>query len=924
MNRLIKMTLAMVVLLCIGGSSVMANDSGSIRVNYGKTDSQLSKYTKKELSTYLKKLFNDSIDSGNGSDADIIVGTPESNQLVGNAVEDGTLLLPDGKNSDQGYTVKTIGDSIYVTGRTEIGVLYGMYELLNQYGAYFQISGDRLPDKCGFTMKKLDIRVSPVFKYRGVLPWDNFSCGMSGYNLEDYQQLVDHLTRMKFNMLQFHFYPGMAFFTETVNGQTSNPAYIGMPVDVFKTKGAIGEKAFKGLDLYAPKPYTDNIGNPRKQAEAVQAMMRQVIDHAHTRGWKTCLGFELMHMPGSGKPTYTNKPSENSGGANTLNPLDPNNVDGNVQRYRSLVNIYPNSDFYWMWQNEAQGFLGRNVGKEPGAKEFREKYDYWNGDDTAFGPRNCAGDMDYAYMFLQVANKLTSAERSKLATGGWSVEHLFPGIDKDFPSELIFASLNTYDPVAAVKSQIDSYRVAKGGRQAWMIDWWEFDGNQWFPQYRASYQEDMYKKCAEFGVESVTLLGWKISAIEHNVRYLSDFSWNPKLSAKKFYTDYSARLYGKSAAKLGADYYMPYDKYDPVTPGATPADARYMLLGAGWMGLAVPTMPIKAEGLNDQAWKDVVERAAGDICGISGQKKYYEMDQKAIAEFKALLPGMDEQGKSWAKLMINRLEFRSLYLQSMMALNESFIMYDKVGREKGIKEARIAAYPLAKKSEDLARQAVKKYAQDIRNRGDQGVLAQLNEQFYQIVRRNALLLQAENPSCSTVDWTTFRIKPSLTFDFSSAAAWTKRDGKVELTSSLVDGKPTLKLTVGGDNVPFNSAFISIGGFSLDDAPFMDLRIRTTAQEPFAIMFQVEDDQSWYVLNFMGTQRGYQNADSVASDINDGKWHRVTWDLKRLAKEKIGGNRKKITSMIIGSWESPSAPIEVEFQDFTLGKRNMLD
>ncbi|MHB0998642.1 MAG: alpha-glucuronidase family glycosyl hydrolase [Armatimonadota bacterium] len=901
------------------------SSADTIRVSFGKAETPMQTLGKKELSTYLGKLFINSIDmSGKGESFSLILGTPESNSPVKKAVDAGKVKLPSGKNSDQGYTVKTVGKSIYVVGSTDQGVLYGIYELLENYGAYFQISGERIPDKTAFTAKKLDISESPVFKYRGVLPWDNFLCGMSGYNLEDYQELLDRLTRMKFNMLQFHFYPGMAFFTETVGDRTVDPLYIGMPVDVFKTKNSIGQKAFNGIDLFAPKPYVDNIGNPRKQAEAVQEMMRQVIDHAHSRGWKTCVGFELMSSMAGG-PTHTDKPSNDMGGANTMNPLDPHNVDINVDRYRSLVKIYPNSDFYWMWQNEAQGFLGRNVGREPGAKEFREKYSYWLNGEGAFGG-NVAGDMDYAYMFLQVANRLTSVERSRLATGGWSVEHLFPGIDIDFPKEITFASLNSYDPPSAVKDQVGSYRVAKTGRPSWMIEWWEFDGNQWFPQYRVTWQEQMYTKCASYGVESVTLLGWKTTGIEHNVRYLSEFSWNPKLTAKDFYKEYSTKLYGESAAKLGDDYYMVYDKYDPTSPGASPGDARYMLLGAGWSSLALPSLPGKPEDLNGDAWKRVVELAAGDVCGISGQKKLYNMDQKTIAEFKTLLPTLDKQGKSWAKLMINRLEFRCLYLKAMMALNESLLAYDKVGRAKGLIEAKSAAYKPAQTSVSYAKKAVEKYAQDIRNRGDQGVIAQMNEQFYQILRRYAMNLSADGSDYITMDWTVFRIKPTISFDFSQQQSpWIYRDGKVSMSTGIFEGKPTLKLALGGDDTQFNSAVINNGTIDLAETPFMDFKIRTTSQEPCAIMFQLVNDSNWYSLNLVNTQSRYPNIDSIPfAALSDGKWHRVTWDLGRLVQDRVSTGETKIINMIIGAWDKPSAPIELEFQDFTVGKRNMLD
>lgn len=897
--------LLLCLLCCLSASGKCAR---SIRVDLGGTDSPV---IRSEISTYLEKLFTNPVDlTGKGQTFDIIIGTPASSEHVRAAVKAGKITLPDGPNRDQGYTVKTIGGTIYIASSTREGVLYGLYTFLEAYGAYFQITGERLPAKAAFTAKQIDIKASPAFKYRGLLPWDNFSCGMSGYDLADYEELIDRAARMKLNMLQFHFYPGMAFFTEEWDGKPVSPSCIGMPVDVFNTKGSVGESVFGDTRLFGPRPYIENIGNPRAQAVAVQAVMRKVIDYAHARGMKTCVGFELMH-PVGGDGTYTDKPD---GGMNYLDPVNPKNADLSVQRFRTLTKTYPNSDYYWMWQSEARGVFGRPVGREPGAAEMRAEYTRW-----AESP-DLAGDVDYAYLFREVAKRLTPEERSRLATGGWNIEHLFPRMNPDFPNDLIFASLNAYHQPSA-QGRMPNYRVAADGRRAWMIEWWEFDGNQWFPQFRVSWQESMYRQCLEYGVEGVTLLGWKLSAVEHNIRYLADFCWNPKLTAAEFHRAYVTRLYGEPAKPL-AEVYDAYDKGDPFTPAATPADDRVMLLGAGWMPLPVPSMPGRPEGLDDQGWRNTVQASARII---DDQTKLLAMDERSIAAFQQALPKLDTQGRSWARLMMNRLRFRTLYLKSMMRLNESLIEYDRVGRRDGIEKARVAASEKAKLAADLARQAIKKYAEDIRNRGDQGVIAQLNEQYYQVLRRHARGLGGEKSSYAEIDWTAFRLTPSLKFDFTQASPWPHRDGTVKAEAASVDGRPTLRLEIGGDGTPYNSVFLHAGALDLSKSPYLDFRVRTTSAEPFAIMFQSDGGSDWHCLNLVGVEQLYKYADGLpAGAISDGKWHRITWNLEKLVREEIGPGVTYIRSIILGSWENPSKPIVLEFRDFAFGKRNMLD
>lgn len=902
--------LSIATVMTLGVCSACHSSGEPIRVNTGKADSVIERLARAELSSYLKRMFTNPVEVSSGSGRPhIVAGTRQSNPLIARAVETGAIKLPEGLNSDQGYGIRTVDGAILIAGHTPQGVLYGIYELLEQYGAYFQISGERLPARCAFAVKQFDISSSPVFKYRGLLPWDNFLCGMSAYNYEHYRELVDRAARMKLNMLQFHFYPGLVYFTETWGGKPVDPSFVGQPVDIFPTRGSVGEAAFGGEEFFAPRPYIEHRGNPRAQAEACQRMMRRVIDHARSRGFTTCVGFELMH-PAGGSFTYTDKPA----GLNFANPVDPHNADLSLARYRSLVETYPRSDFYWMWQSEARGYYGREVGREPGAAEMRARYAHWT------GHAELAGDIDYAYLFREVANRLTPEERSHLTTGGWSIEHTFPGTHPDFPKEITFASLNAYHPPSAQQS-MRNYRVAQSGRPTWMIEWWEFDGNQWFTQFRAGWQESMYRQCLEYGVEGVTLLGWKLSAVEHNVRYLADFAWNPKLSAAEFYRQYVSRMYGPGATEL-VDICLEYDAIEPTTPAANPFDYRVMLLGAGWMALGIPALPGSAQQLDQPEWKGTLQAASA--LGVE-HRKLIDLDRRAIAAFTRAMPAMDEQGKSWARLMVNRLEFRVLYLQSMMALNESFVVFDRAARREDMDKARAAAAKLAERAVGCAHQAVSKYAEAIRNRGDQGVVAQLNEQYYRVLKRfHVSLAGSENPYAA-VDLTAFRLRPTMSFDFSKGSPWPHRDGKISTDVVSVDGRPTLRLEIGDADTLYNSVFVHSGEIDLRKSPYMDFRIRAENAEPVALMFQLGSGTEWYALNLVGQQSRYTSLDGIAAGkIADGKWHRVTWDLLKLFKDQFGGADPVIHNLILGAWQTLHEPVVVEFQDFALGERNTLD
>jgi hypothetical protein len=716
---------------------------------------------------------------------------------------------------------------------------------------------------------------------------------------------------MKLNKLDLHFYPGYVYYNEVWNGKPVSPSWVATPND-FAPQGKPGAKAFGDMKLYAVRTWEENKGEPIKQAEAAQAMLRRVIDYSHDRGWAVVAGFALM-QPVGGDFIQTKK-SGNFGGLDTPDPLQEKNVQLSLERYRRLQQTYPKADYYWMWQTEAGSVMCREVGKEPGAKEMREKYACW-------GDPERAGDIDYAYLFSQVAQRLTSEERARLATGGWDIQHLFPGIDRDFSKEIIFASLNNAYPEPAVK-EVDNYRVAQHGRRAWMIAWWEFDGNQWFPQFRTSWHEKKYRKAAEFGVESVSLLGWKLSAIEHHVRYLAEFSWNPTLSARDFYRGFVERIYGKVGAEQIASVYNIYDEWEARTPPATPGDDRPMLLGAGWCSLALPDVPFAKTALAGDNWKHVVMRA-GKI--IEWQQQLLAEDRKSIALLQSVLPSLKPAGQSWAQLLINRLEFRALYLHAVQTLNQAFIDYDRVAKAQGLQAAAKTARQKTADSLQLAGQAIEKYAEEPRNRGDLGLIGQLNVQFYDIISQLGDRFQLDSPYL-TLEWKALRMNVWHRSDLANPNCWPMRDGAAELTTFLDEGTPAIRLTLAGKpDAKLGSRFVRSDSIDLEKQPLMDFYTRTKTADAVAFMFQIEGKDDWFELDLIGEQ-AYRRTDRInpALEINDGRWHRVTWNLQKLVADRIDPNIKSIKNLIVGTWANPANPVVVEFKNVCFGSFNQLD
>lgn len=695
--------------------------AATVKIRTGSPKTSLESYVIGDAVGFMAKMFSDTIDtSGSGSLFNIVIGTQQNNTLISQRITAGDITLPSGKNASQGYAIKTVNNTIYIAAANDTGISSGVYDFLEQYGAYFQISSEVLPEKTGFAVKTINKSISPVFRYRALLPWDNFLGGMSGWNEADFDLFIDRMARMRFNMIQFHFYPGLAYYNEAYSdGSKVNPWFIADWANFFTPSQMVGAQAFGIMSYFGNKEFHDNNGSPLNQASACQTMLKRVLDYAHSRGLATVVGFALMQPQGG---TFVK--TSTRGWDPMPDPLNAHNADLEVERYRRLVQIYPNADYYWMWQTEAGGNFWKTVSGDAAGTAMRNQYAYWCPD------ANHKGDIDYAYLFWQTVNKLTSAERGRIATGGWDVSRLFPGFDQDCPKEIIFHNMNSWNPPEGIRAVSDYTTAIQSGRRGWMTDWWEYDGLFWFPQFRVSKQETMYKNSVTAGMECMSLDGWKQSGIEHEIRYLSEFSWSPGLTGRQFYSDYCAKLYGEPARSMLSNVYNVLDSIEGSIPAATTGDYRDMNIAEGWNKLQLSTYAATTADLSSGAWNTIVSECQ---TLLTKQQALVDRDQSFITALTGLRPQLSAAGQFWLDLMINRLTFRTIYVNGLMDINKSYITFNTIGKASGIAQAKTAACADLNNAISHIRDAINKYAECVRNTSDLGVIGQLNLQVYNVL-----------------------------------------------------------------------------------------------------------------------------------------------------------------------------------------------
>jgi len=205
MKKIYRLSLLITLsLLFINHGNLFANDGYKMWLNYEKVsdsqklqeyrsllsniklsgDSETTAITRNELNKALAAILDQDIAfSNDASGTTLWVGTPgQSSEIASLNFNDELRQV-----GDEGYLVKQIEENgtrkIVVTANTDIGVLYGVFELLRQLQTYS-------------TLDNLDIRSAPRVKYRMVNHWDNLNRlverGYAGLSLWEWGTLPEY------------------------------------------------------------------------------------------------------------------------------------------------------------------------------------------------------------------------------------------------------------------------------------------------------------------------------------------------------------------------------------------------------------------------------------------------------------------------------------------------------------------------------------------------------------------------------------------------------------------------------------------------------------------------------------------------------------------------------------------------------------
>lgn len=123
------------------------------------------------------------------------------------------------------WSVAVDSPQVEIRGHNSACVLHGVYDLLEQAGYIFDVSGPWLrADAASVVLDGYRSEGRPAVLWRGIRQHLNFPMDISSYSLDEARDYLRQLARMRFNHITFHSYPDQ-WYAVTHNGHTQHAGY---------------------------------------------------------------------------------------------------------------------------------------------------------------------------------------------------------------------------------------------------------------------------------------------------------------------------------------------------------------------------------------------------------------------------------------------------------------------------------------------------------------------------------------------------------------------------------------------------------------------------------------------------------------------------------------------------------------------------
>jgi hypothetical protein len=424
-----------------------------------------------------------------------------------------------------------------------------------------------------------------------------------------------------------------------------------------------------------------------------------------------------------------------------VHPLDPVNREIQVNRFKALLETYPEAEGYFFVYAEAYPELDIEkyhdffVEQRPAFHELRDRRWPWVIDIAQSSDRVVDSNIGFTDLFKFLMSKRDEiAPKVKLGIMGIGRGYALPLLDTMLPKNVPFTDMESsgvWTPAGVPMEDFGGMGERERTFEPRIDDDVDMMGMQ-FNVKQYSAKDRILSEGAKVGLSGFAGQMNRARGTESNSRFLTEAAWSPQLTAEDFYKNYSTRLFGEHA---GADMYNAYMAleenenwlgYNNYDYSAMNCCGPLPEVGSAY---EYSRQANPFDGPTGSAWRAFIFKSPDVMTRFEGSIRLLN---RALDSMRAALPNVAPQGKYELGYMINRTESYRDYIQSLITIRKAYIEFDQAFRNRTHVpyEQFVANLDKSLGEFDLAntqvQAATRHYAELVDHPSDLGVLYHLN------------------------------------------------------------------------------------------------------------------------------------------------------------------------------------------------------
>ena len=350
------------------------------------------------------------------------------------------------------FAVASDGQTARLRAATAAGLLPAAYTLLEHLGYRFEITGPVAPPNVA-TLPMLSETIEPAIQRRGIRQHINFPMDVSAYPLDEAQEYIRNLARMRFNHITFHSYPHQWI---EAPGMLAGSFFYGWRFDLnddpLLRRHVRNQKTFCIPEI---EPYYDQ---PQEKSRRAIAWLQELMREAKRVGLTVQFSFE---------PVQTS-------------------LEAAEKMTECILATYPDIDILEIITRETGGW-----GKAPTVERLHEiAAKYFHRPDIE--PWLIEGQRDFdVYLAdlgfnLQLIRRLHGRVRPKLSCGVYCAVPAYLKLSvqemRKLPGDIEFAILAGHGSRRVARNLAEAGLTAGDWARTLVYSWLEFDGIMYLQQ----------------------------------------------------------------------------------------------------------------------------------------------------------------------------------------------------------------------------------------------------------------------------------------------------------------------------------------------------------------------------------------------------------------------------------------------------------